>query len=218
MTVSAFGALGNGAAGPAASAAFGGAFTAGLAFKVTAAGQFLLGYGLWRADSAQSAAAAFGLWTITGAATGTFAAGSGVSGTGFATQTWNYVLLGTPVPLVSGTAVKAVYGLTGNFPDTQNQFGGGNPYASGIVNGPLTVYSDVAANGGLLPEPHGSFQGTFGTAGSDPTVNYPSTADVKSNFWVDVLIGVPAVKGGQLQVPDDKPHLKKMTLLLGLCV
>lgn len=216
MTVSAFGATGNGATGPASSVANATPFAAGLAFKVTMAGQSLLGYGLWRADSAQSAAPSFGLWTITGAATGTFVTGSGISGSGFVTGRWNYVTLAVPMALTSGTAYKAVYGLTGNFPDTQNQFGTGNPYVSGIINGPLTVYSDVAANGGLLPEPHGTFQGTFTTAGSDPTVTYPTTADVKSNFWVDILIGIPAGPAALQQQQSGRSMLRKRLMTADL--
>jgi len=189
---SAFGTHGNSATGPGSSISYGGAWVAGLAFKVTSSGQVLYGYYLWRADSAQSATADFALWQITGATTGTLVSGSHVSASGLLTGQWNYVSLSTPVALTSGTSYKAVYGFTGNFCDTQNQFASGDPYVGGIVNGPLTVFSDITGVGGTNAEPNGSYQGTFGTSGSDPTTNYPTSDDVYSNFWVDVLVGATA--------------------------
>jgi hypothetical protein len=187
--ISLFGVNGNNALGPGSSLSYGGPFTAGIAFKVTADEQFLLGYYLWRADVSQSASASFALWLITGAVTAAFIPGSSASVTGMTAGMWNFASLGTPLLLSTGVSYKAVYGEPGNFPDTQGQFGGGDVYVNGITSGVLTAFSDVAANGGTNPEPDGSFQGTFGVAGSDPAVNYPSTPDVKSNFWVDVLIG-----------------------------
>ena len=50
--------------------------------------------------------------------------------------------LATPVPLAIGATYIAATGFTGGFPDTNNQFGGGDPYSGGITNGPLTAYSD----------------------------------------------------------------------------
>ena len=163
-----------------------------MAFKVTSSGYYLNGYYMWRSDSSQSASASFALWAITGATTGTYQTGTSASTSSMTTGTWNYVALGTPFALTSGTPYKAVYGLTGNFNDTQNQFNGTGTYPGGVVNGPLNVYSDVTGVGGTNPEPNGTAQGSFGTSGTDPTTNYPTSDDVYSNFWIDVLIGPAA--------------------------
>ena len=194
--VSLFGPNGNGATGPGSSSGYSGPFTAGVAFKVTATGQYLLGYYLWRADSSQSSSASFGLWTITGTSTGTFVSGSSVSISGMSTGAWNFVSLSPALSLTSGTSYRAVYGEANNFPDTQHQFGTGGAYSAGITNGVLTAFSDIAGNGGSNPEPHAAVQETYSTAGSDPTANYPATPDISSNFWIDVLIGVPAAVTG----------------------
>jgi hypothetical protein len=201
--VSAFGAHGNGQAGPAASAAFGGAFTAGMAFEVTGSGQFLYGYYLWRADSAQSATAGFALWLVTAASAGTYLGSStAASGSGLAAGAWNLTTLAAPFALTPGTPYKAVYGLAGNFPDTSSGTGSfTGSYSAGIVNGPLTVYSPPTSLGGTNPVPFAnSFQGTFGTAGSDPTADYPVSTDGSgANFWIDVLVGPSATAAAASQ-------------------
>ncbi len=187
---SAFGTHGNAATGPSSSTSYGGAFTGGMAFSVTSPGYYLLGYYMWRSDSGQSASASFALWQITASETATYLTGTNVSTSGMTTATWNYVALGSPYALTSATPYKAVYGLTGNFNDTHDQFNGTGTYPGGVVNGPLNVYSDVTGVGGTNPIPFApNYQGTFGTAGTDPTVNYPTSDDVYSNFWIDVLIG-----------------------------
>jgi hypothetical protein len=193
-----FGTHGNSANGPASSISFGAAFTAGLAFKVTSSSLYLYGYYLWRSDSGQPASSQCALWQITAASTGTYqGSGTLVSSSSLATQTWNYLPLASPFALTASTPYKAVYGLTGNFSDTQNQFGTGGTYQAGITNGPLDAYSDTAGLGGTNPVPFAnSYQGTFGTAGADPTANYPVTPDSSSNFWIDVLIGPAAPAGG----------------------
>jgi hypothetical protein len=186
---------GNNTAGPASSTSYGGVFTAGMAFEVTSSGQYLYGYYVWRADSSQSASVQCALWLITAAATGTYqGAGTLVSSSSLVAGQWNYLPLATPFALTVSTPYKAVYGLTGNFSETHTEFGTGGPFLGGIVNGPLTVYSSPTGQGGTNQVPFvNSYQGTFGTAGSDPTANYPTSDDSQANFWVDILVGPAAV-------------------------
>lgn len=193
---SAFGTHGNGVTGPATSVSFGAAFVAGMSFEVTTSSQFLFGYLFWRADTPQPSTASFALWQITAANTGTYlGSGTAATGTGFATATWNFVPLATPFALTANTPYEAVYGVTGNFCDTNagtNSFIGS--YTAGITNGPLNVYSPPASFGGTNAVPFAnSWQGAFGTSGADPTTNYPTSSDGNgANFWVDVLVGPAA--------------------------
>lgn len=189
-----FGVNGNGTSGPASSTAFGGNIVVGLAWKVTASGQLLYGYYVWRSDSSQPSTAACALWSLSSANTGTFLAGTSATGTGLVAGQWNFIPLATPFALSTGVTYRVAAGWTGNFNDTQNQFGGGtDPYKSGIVNGPITCFSSPVGQGGANQAPFtNTFQGTFTTAGADPTVSLPSSDDVQSNFFIDVLVGPPA--------------------------
>ena len=78
--------------------------------------------------------------------------------------------LATKLPLAIGATYMAATGFSNGFPDTNNQFGSGQPYAAGIVNGPLTAYSDPS---GSLPSPFKNDQGVFSVASTDPTVAMP---------------------------------------------
>jgi hypothetical protein len=61
---------------------------------------------------------------------------------------WNYVPLATPVPLAAGACYNVCTGFSGGFPDTNNQFGAGDPYSAGIVTGPLSAFSDQSGDAG----------------------------------------------------------------------
>lgn len=175
-----------GTSGPASGISYGGNFLAGLQFKCTASGHFLVGYRWWvqaGTNPNPTAAQKFcmytwvpSVWTLvplTTVISGTLSAG------------WNTVMLGAGVALVSGQNYEVCTGFTGNFNDTTNEFGTGDPYAGGITNGVIFAYSDVA---GATFAPSNLNQGLFGTAGNDPTVNQPTTGDVHSNFWIDVIV------------------------------
>ena len=196
---SAFGTLGNGATGPASSAAYSGSFVCGIAFEVTSSGYYLNGYYQWRADSSQSATAEFCLYQITSATTGSLVASTTVTGSGFTAGAWNYVALPAQVALTSGTAYKAVGGWTNNFPDTNSGAGSFvSSYPNGIVNGPLNVYGLPASLSGTNPIPFPtSYQGSYDTASADPTLDYPTNVDGSgANFWIDVQIGPAGTNSG----------------------
>ena len=124
--------------GPSSPVNYGGPFLAGVLFEVTTSGTWFQGYWWWVCPSGQSTAAQkFALWNVTSGASGTLIQNSVVTSGPLTAGQWNYVPLSTPVPLAIGTCYNATTGFTGSFPNTQNQFGSGDPYGSGIVAGPL---------------------------------------------------------------------------------
>ncbi len=187
--------------GPASPVSYSGSFLAGVLFCVTSNCWFE-GYWWWVCPSGQSTSPQkFALWQISGAAQGTVIPGSVVTSGTLTAGQWNYVPLPTPLNLSigavtgSGAAVyEAVTGFSNSFPDTNSQFGSGGPYASGITNGPLFGYSDQGAS---APSPTSvtSFQGAFGVAGTDPSVNLPSQGSSSSNFWIDLQVSDTAPDG-----------------------
>ena len=121
----------------------------------------------------------FALWQVYGAAEGNVVPGSVVTSGTLTAGQWNYISLPTPLPLSIGdlaglgaAVYQAATGFSNSFPDTNSQFGAGDPYASGITDGPLFAYSDQGAS---APSPTSatSFQGSFGVAGTDPSVTMP---------------------------------------------
>ena len=178
--------------GPSSPVSYSGSFLSGALFCVTSNCWFE-GYWWWVCPTGQSTSPQkFALWQVYGSAEGSVIPGSVVTSGTLTAGQWNYIPLATPLPLsvgnVSGTGA-AVYevatGFSGSFPDTNSQFGAGDPYASGITNGPLFAYSDMGASAQC---PTGSFQGSFGTAGTDPSVNLPAQGSSSSNFWIDLQV------------------------------
>ena len=186
-----FGVNGNGADGPGSSTSYSGGIVLGTVFEVTSPGYSLLGYGFWRADTAQSASASCALWLGTGLNTGTLVANSSASLGSMTAGAWNYVTLAAPVALTQNQVYKAQIGLTDYFPFTIGQFGTGGAYAAGIVSGPLTCFSDITPNGGTKPDTYDDDQCTFTTSTSDPAAEYVTSIDGSFNGWVDVLVGIP---------------------------
>ena len=172
--------------GPATPVSYSGPFIAGVVAGVTTGGCWLDGYWWWVCNTGQSTAAQkFALWSIYNSGTGTLVANStATSGTLTAGQ-WNYVPLTAPLPLALGATYVAATGFSNSFPDTNNQFGSGDPYGAGIVSGPLTAYSDAS---GSHPSPFKTAQGVFSVAGTDPTTSLPIYGSSSCNFWMDVQV------------------------------
>lgn len=195
--------------GPGVSA-YSGNFIAGIMWKVTANGMWLDGYWHWVPAGGDTGARKFALWQLTDTTHGVFQAlvpaATVTSGTLTANQ-WNYVPLPAPIGLSGSVPYVACYGYVASagFPDTQNQFGAGQPYAAGIANGPLFAYSEPGAS---APEPFTSdyHQGLFSTAGSDPATTFPATADVASNFWIDVQVDDTAPAGASYRLWPNQPY------------
>ena len=186
---------GLGISGPGSSNSYSGNWAAGLYFKVTSASQYLYGFYLWRADSAQLSSSTFALWTVTASGTGSVVPATEVSGSGFTAGAWNYVALSSPYALSTGVVYMAVYAYAaGNFLETKPYFGTGGAYTAGITNGPLTVFSAPVSAGGTGAQAFGSFygQGSYSTAGNSASTTLPAADDGQPNFWIDVLIGPAA--------------------------
>jgi hypothetical protein len=162
------------------------------------------GYWWWVCPSEQPASPQkFALWNVTRQGSGTLIPGSVVTSAALAADQWNWVPLSVPIPLAVGTCYNACTGFTGSFPNTNDQFGPGDPYAAGIVNGPLSAYSDT---GGSLQTPYTTNQGVFGVQGTDPSVNMPLRGSNSANFWMDLQVGdaVPAGYSGSYRLWPNK--------------
>jgi len=188
----AFGVNGNGATGNATSTSLGSAWVAGMKFKVTSSGYQLSGYGQWFTnDGTMNTAVTLALWQATGTGTGTVVANSTATISTLTAGTWQYVSLGTPVPLTSGQVyqVVACSGASGCLPFQGNMFGNGDVYAAGVTNGPLTVFS---AASGSNHDSYSDIQCSYQASTSSPTSAYPNTDYGDSNAWIDVQITAAA--------------------------
>jgi hypothetical protein len=173
-------------AGPATAVSYTGPFEAGVVFAVTTGGCWLDGYWWWVCGSGQSTSAQkFALWQTYNGQQGSVVAGSVVTSGALTAGQWNFVPLAAKLPVAIGATYIATTGFSNGFPDTNNQFGSGQPYGAGIVNGPLTAYSDAS---GSLPSPHNNQQGTFSVASTDPTAAMPTYGSSSSNFWIDLQV------------------------------
>ena len=161
--------------------------SSGVVYAVTTGGCWLDGYWWWVCASGQSTAAQkFALWCMYGApSSGSLVPNSTVISGPLTAGQWNYVQLPAPIPLAIGATYVAATGFTGPFPDTNSQWGNGDPYANGIVNGPLTAYSDAS---GSKPSPFNTAQSVFSVSSNDPTAFMPIYGSSACNFWMDVQI------------------------------
>lgn len=173
--------------GPDSANSASGPVVVGTEFHVTQSGLFLAGFWWYvcQQGSQSTAAQPFALWQVTSATAGTLVAGSAVTSATLVAGEWNCVSYSTPLALTAGVPYRAATGLTGPYPSTLNEWNSGGPYAAGIVNGPLSAYSDAT---GSASDPYGSPQSSFTTAGSNPAVNYPGSGNSGFNVWLDVEI------------------------------
>jgi Domain of unknown function (DUF4082) len=173
-------------AGPSTAVSYSGPFEAGIVFAVTSGGCWLDGYWWWVCGSGQSTSPQpFALWQIYNSQQGTVVPGSTVTSAALTAGQWNFVPLAAKLPLAIGATYVAATGFSNGFPDTNDQFGSGQPYAAGIVNGPLTAFSDAS---GSLPSPFKTDQGVFSVASTDPTASMPIFGSSSSNFWIDLQV------------------------------
>lgn len=203
--------------GPGSPTAYSGIYQAAVSFGVTTGNLWLEGYYLWvpaGGDLNGGGTQKFALWIPNSATTGVLVSSATATAAPFTAGQWNYVPLGTPVQLSLGTQYLACTGWTSvnGFPDTANQFGTGDPYVSGITNGPLFAYSDGGNGGTGTPTPYLP-QGAFGTVGVDPTVNMPAQSSNSSNFWVDISVSdvAPAGYSGSYRLYPNKSDTNKLT-------
>jgi hypothetical protein len=193
-------------AGPASPVSYGGPFLAGILFEVTTGGTWFDGYWWWVCPSGQSTSAqTFALWEVYNRGVGALIPAATVTSGPLTAGQWNYVPLPTPVPLAIGACYNACTGFTGSFPDTNNQFGSGQPYSAGIVNGPLSAFSDQS---GSLPAPFSMPQGLFSVAGTDPTANMPGVGSNSSSFWMDLQVDTSPPAGTSYRLWPNYPVLQ----------
>ena len=187
--------------GPSSPVSYTGDFLAGIKFCLTSTSWFE-GYWWWVCPAGQSTSSQkFALWQVYGAGQGNVVPGSVVTSGNLTAGQWNYIPLPAPIPLsignvtgVGAAVYEAATGFTGSFPDTNSQFGTGDPFASGITNGPLFAYSDQGASTPCPISPT-SAQGAFSAAGTDPSANMPDQGSNSSNFWMDVQVSDAAPDG-----------------------
>jgi hypothetical protein len=174
--------------GPASPVSYTGPFLSGVVFEVTTGGCWLEGFWWWVCSTGQSTSPqTFALWQPYSLNNGKLIAGSTVTSGALTAGQWNFVQLATPVPLAIGVTYIAATGFSNGFPDTNNQFGAGDPFSAGITQGPLFAYSDQSGSA-PVPNPLSLPQSVFSTAGSDPTVNMPNGGSNSANFWMDLQV------------------------------
>ena len=192
-------------AGPDTAVSYSGPFEAGIVWAVTSGGCWLDGYWWWVCGSGQSTSPQkFALWQTYNGQQGSVVSGSVVTSGALTAGQWNFVPLAAPLALGIGATYVACTGFSGGFPDTNNQFGGGEPYAAGIVNGPLTAYSDSS---GSLPSPFMNQQGVFSVASTDPTTAMPAYGSDSSNFWVDIQVATTPPAGTSYRLWPSYPTI-----------
>ena len=191
--------------GPSSPVSYSGPFMAGILFKVTTGGCWFDGYWWWVSPSGQSTSAQkFALWSVYNGGVGTLIPAATVTSGALTAGQWNYVPLTTRIPLAIGACYNACTGLSGNFPDTQSQFGSGEPYSAGIVNGPLSAFSDQS---GSLAAPFSMSQGVFSVSGSDPAATMPANGNKSDNLWMDLQVDTTPPTGTSYRLWPNYPTL-----------
>lgn len=184
---------------PTAPTSYSGNFLAGTMFSALGEMLWFQGYWWWCPAGGDTGAQKFALWNRYSSTAQALVSGSVVTSGTLTAGAFNYVPLPTPVQLAPGALYVASTGWSAvhGFPDTNNQFGSGQPYAAGIVNGPLTAWSDLGASN-LFPAAAQNYnlnQGLFGTGGTDPSLAMPAGGSNSSIFWVDVQVSDTAPSG-----------------------
>lgn len=191
--------------GPASPTSYSGPFVCGVVFSVTTGGCWLDGYWWWVCGSGQSTSPQqFALWQAYDGSQGTLVPDSQVTSGNLTAGQWNFIPLAKPLPLAIGAVYVAATGFNGNFPDTGNQFGSGEPYGAGIVNGPLTAYSDST---GSLPSPFNTAQGVFSVASANPAATIPIFGSTSCNFWMDLQADTNPPTGASYRIWPSYPTI-----------
>ena len=192
-------------AGPATAVSYTGPFEAGVVLGVTTGGCWLDGYWWWVCGSGQSTSPQkFCLWQTYNGQLGSVVPGSVVTSGALTAGAWNFVPLATKLPIAIGATYVAATGFSNGFPDTNSQFGSGQPYAAGIVNGPLTAYSDSS---GTNPSPFKNDQGVFSVASTDPTASMPIYGSSSANFWIDLQVDTTPPTGTSYRLWPGYPRI-----------
>lgn len=179
--------------GPAAVAAASGGWLLGVMFSVSGGMNWLNGYYHWVPNNGDTTARKFALWNRYSTSQQALVPNSTVTSGTMTLGAWNFVALPTPIQLSPGGLYVAATGwnVTTGIPVTSGQFGAAEPFAAGIVTGPLTAWSALTGSN-LFPAASGNYglgQMLFSNVlGSDPAVNMPNNGSGDDNLWVDIQI------------------------------
>lgn len=205
--------------GPSTPVSYSGSFDAAVAFEVTSGGMWFEGYWWWVCPSGQpTAPQTFALWQLYQVDSAAIVSEATVTSGPLTPGQWNFIPLPQPIMLSIGgganfanadaggaVAYIAATAFTGGFPDTNSQFGAGQPFSGGITHGPLTAFSDTS---GTLAMPWNTPQGLFSTSGN-VTAGAPFNSSSSSNFWMDVQVSdsAPAGYGGSYRIWPSQPRV-----------
>lgn len=205
--------------GPSSPVSYSGPFDSAIAFEVTSGGMWFEGYWWWVCPSGQSTAPqTFALWQVYQVDSATLVSAATVTSGTLTAGQWNFIPLLEPIQLSIGGGANfshadaggpAIYiaatAFSGSFPDTNGQFGAGEPFSGGITNGPLTAFSDSS---GTLAAPFDTPQGLFSVTGS-VTSTAPFGGSSSSNFWMDVQVSdtAPAGYSGSYRIWPNFPTI-----------
>jgi len=185
--------------GPGAVAAASGGWLLGVQFSVTGGMRWFNGYFHWVPANGDTTPRKCALWNFANNGSVQFVIPGSVVTSGVMTLgAWNFVPLPSPVQLAPGTQYVAAVGWTvvTGIPVTSNQFGGAEPFANGIVNGPLTAWSSGVGSNAFPGVNTLTGQMIFSNVlGADPSVAMPNNGSGDDNLWVDVLVSDTAPGG-----------------------
>lgn len=190
---------------PASPTGYSGSYIAGLVFSVSpAATAWFDGYWWWVPAGGDTGPAKCALWHQNSPANytqGLLVAGSVVTSGTLTAGQWNYIPLPSPMLLSNaGTTYVAAVGFSTavGFPDTQHQFGAGDPYASGIASGPLRAPASSGTGSGP--------QSPFSTASADPSAVMPAGNDLDDLLWLDVQVTDTPPAGASYRLWPNRPY------------
>ena len=150
-------------------------------FGVTASGHQIAGYYFWWDGSNPVTLYDMCLWQCSSGGTWSVVAGSDVTPPGPLNTGWNYLALNSPIALQTGTLYAVVTDQTNGFYDGDAFF---SDFASGIANGPLTLY-------GPTNIPDSQTAGAFGEDGASSAATlsqFPNLSYQSSGYPIDILV------------------------------
>jgi hypothetical protein len=186
--------------GPASPSAASGGWLLGVIFSVAGGMRWLDGYWHWVPPGGDTVARKFALWNRYSTTAQNLVPDSTVLSGALTAGQWNLIPLTNPIQLAPGALYVAAAGwpVTNGIPVISAQFGSGDPFAAGIVNGPLTGWS---APSGSNPFPAGTVNYNLGqmlfanSLGDDPSVAMPNNGSGDDFLGMDVQIDTAAPAG-----------------------
>lgn len=176
------------------------ALVTSLIFELTTGGGWLDGYWLWVCPEGQpTAPQTFTLYILYQGAnyvnTGEIIPGTTVTSGDLVPGQWNFIPLPQAVPLSIATLYQLETAASGGVPITENNWGVGDPWASGVTSGPVFAPSSG---------PNGTDQGAV-AVGADPTTVVPEYSSESPFWWLDVQVSTEAPPGSSYRLWPGMP-------------